>query len=52
MKSFDPRKFQISCMGNKVPLWQVFRKADMAIVDFVNNDLFLSKLSGIDFHSN
>ena len=31
MKSFGPKKFQISCMGKKVPFWQFFRKADMAL---------------------
>jgi hypothetical protein len=25
MKSFDPKNFQISCMGSKVPFWQFFR---------------------------
>jgi hypothetical protein len=25
MKSFGPKKFQISSMGKKVPLWQFFR---------------------------
>ena len=24
-------KIQISCMGEKVPFWQFFRKADMAL---------------------
>ena len=26
-----PQKIQISCMGKKVPFWQFFRKADMAL---------------------
>jgi hypothetical protein len=30
---FGPQKIQISCMGKKVPFWQFFRKADMALFD-------------------
>ena len=26
MKSWDPQIFQITCRGQKVPLWQFFRK--------------------------
>ena len=31
MKSFGHKKFQISCMGKKVPFWHFFREADMAL---------------------
>ena len=31
MKSFGPNFFKFSCMGKKVPFWQLFRKADMAL---------------------
>jgi hypothetical protein len=33
MKSFGPKKIQISCMGKKVPFWHFFRKADMALLN-------------------
>ena len=31
MNTFGPKKFRFSCMGKKVPFWQFFRKADMAL---------------------
>ena len=30
-RSFAPKKFNFSCMGKKVPFWQFFRQADMAL---------------------
>ena len=44
MKSFGPKKIQIPCTDQKVPFWQFFRKADLALFNLcMKIEIFVAK---------
>ena len=53
IKAFGPKIFWFSCMGKKVPFWQFFRKADMALFNLcVKIKFFLGQMISFEVVNN